>query len=105
MDGTNGECQERYGSTGICLFPSSSSSSSCLVPPFTSSYSLQLSPPVLEIGTFVGFSVATWANAVGKDGSVTGLEKSPEFAQMARDQLSRFGWNNAEVVTGDALHT
>ncbi|EFY88120.1 putative O-methyltransferase [Metarhizium acridum CQMa 102] len=60
---------------------------------------------VLEIGTFVGFSVATWANAVGKDGSVTGLEKTPEFAQMARDQLSRFGWNNAQVVTGDALHT
>lgn len=60
---------------------------------------------VLEIGTFVGFSVATWASAVGKDGIVKGLEKSPEFAQLARDQLRRFGWNNTEILTGDAMQT
>lgn len=60
---------------------------------------------VLEIGTFVGFSVATWASAVGEDGTVTGLEKSPEFAQLATDQLERFGWNNTEILTGDAMQT
>lgn len=59
----------------------------------------------MEIGTFVGFSVAAWANAVGEKGIVTGLEKSPEFSQLARDKLERFGWNNAEIITGDALQT
>ncbi|KAG5913150.1 hypothetical protein E4U53_004985 [Claviceps sorghi] len=60
---------------------------------------------VLEIGTFVGFSVATWAEAVGGDGSVTGLEQSPEYARLARQQLQAFGWNNAEIVVGDALES
>ncbi|QUC21653.1 uncharacterized protein UV8b_05896 [Ustilaginoidea virens] len=60
---------------------------------------------VLEIGAFVGFSVATWAYAVGPDGSVTGLEKCPDYARAAREQLEHFGWSNAHIVTGDALET
>ncbi|KAG6122358.1 hypothetical protein E4U13_002515 [Claviceps humidiphila] len=60
---------------------------------------------VLEIGAFVGFSVAAWAEAVGGDGRVTGLEQSPEYARFAREQLARYGWKNAEILVGDALET
>lgn len=58
---------------------------------------------MLEIGTFVGFSVATWCHAVGGDGTVTGLEKSPEWAKLSREKLKQYGFDNAEVITGDAL--
>ncbi|KPM39291.1 hypothetical protein AK830_g7270 [Neonectria ditissima] len=57
---------------------------------------------VLEVGTFVGFSVAVWADAVGPNGFVTGLERSPEYAKLARDQLKSRGWHNAQILEGDA---
>ncbi|KAK2597363.1 hypothetical protein QQS21_006060 [Conoideocrella luteorostrata] len=60
---------------------------------------------VLEIGAFVGFSVATWSHAVGKDGLVTGLEKSPEYARLAQNQLQRFECYNTEILVGDGLET
>jgi protein-L-isoaspartate O-methyltransferase len=62
-------------------------------------------PPVLEIGAFVGFSVAVWAYAVGPHGKVTGLEKSSQYARLGREQLKKFGWTNTELVEGDALET
>ncbi|KAG5984677.1 hypothetical protein E4U55_003758 [Claviceps digitariae] len=60
---------------------------------------------VLEIGSFVGFSLAAWAEAVGQDGSVTGLEQSAEYTQLAREKLQTYGFNNVEILVGDALES
>ncbi|KAG6001633.1 hypothetical protein E4U21_003988 [Claviceps maximensis] len=60
---------------------------------------------ILEIGSFVGFSVAAWSEAVGTDGSVTGLERSPETAQLSRDRLAASGFENTEIIVGDALES
>ena len=58
--------------------------------------------PVLEIGTYIGFSTMGWAEAVGPHGHVTGLEFSPEYAQVARESFAKYGVKNAEVIVGDA---
>ncbi|OAA57305.1 O-methyltransferase family 3 [Cordyceps fumosorosea ARSEF 2679] len=60
---------------------------------------------VLEIGAFVGYSAMVWANAVGKDGAVTTLEFSAEYADAARKALKDNGVENVEVIQGDALET
>ncbi|EQK98479.1 O-methyltransferase, family 3 [Ophiocordyceps sinensis CO18] len=48
---------------------------------------------VLEVGVFVGFSLAMWANAIGPDGVVTGLEQSAEYAALARERLLKHGYD------------
>jgi predicted O-methyltransferase YrrM len=58
--------------------------------------------PVLEIGTFIGFSTLGWASAVGPEGHVTTLEFSPEYAAIARETFIKNGISNAEVIVGDA---
>lgn len=57
---------------------------------------------MLEIGSFVGFSLAVWAHAVGPDGHVTGLEINPDYAKQSREKLTGSGYHNVEVVEGDA---
>ena len=59
-------------------------------------------PQVLEIGTFIGFSTMGWAEAVGPNGHVTGLEFSPEYAQIARESFAKYGVTNTEIIVGDA---
>jgi predicted O-methyltransferase YrrM len=44
-----------------------------------------------------------WADAVGTDGLVTGLEVSPEYAMMAQAEMTRRGFANTEIIVGDAL--
>ncbi|KAM4061169.1 o-methyltransferase [Hirsutella rhossiliensis] len=58
---------------------------------------------VLEVGVFVGFSLGVWANAVGPEGAVTGLEQSAEYAALAREQLLKHGYDNCRILEGDAL--
>ena len=53
---------------------------------------------VLEIGTYVGFSLLVWLDAVGSDGWVTGLESNAEFAKEAVQSLNERGYRNFEVV-------
>jgi len=60
---------------------------------------------VLEIGVFRGFSAMTWSFAVGAHGSVTGLELSQEYADIARKGFEENGISNCEVIVGDALGT
>ena len=57
---------------------------------------------VLEIGTYIGFSTMGWAEAVGPNGHVTGLEFSPEYAQIARESFTKYGVTNTEIIVGDA---
>lgn len=60
---------------------------------------------VLEIGAFIGYSAMVWADAVGKDGKVTTLEFDAEYAKDAQKALKENGFENVEVVQGDALET
>ncbi|EFY89661.1 putative O-methyltransferase [Metarhizium acridum CQMa 102] len=60
---------------------------------------------VLEVGVYVGYSAMLWAHATGPDGLVTGLEYSPELAEIAQDALAKEGINNVEIIVGDAAET
>jgi predicted O-methyltransferase YrrM len=57
---------------------------------------------VLEIGVFIGFSTMGWAEAVGPDGHVTGLEFSPEYAKIAEEGFEKSSIKNIEIIVGDA---
>jgi protein-L-isoaspartate(D-aspartate) O-methyltransferase len=61
---------------------------------------LQLAPRdrVLEIGTGHGFQTALLARLAGL---VWSVERWPDLARTARDNLARHGIDNAEVVIGD----
>ncbi len=56
---------------------------------------------VIEVGTFTGYSALWIARALGSDGKLWTLEQEPEHASLAKKALS--GFNNCEVMTGDAL--
>lgn len=60
---------------------------------------------ILEIGVYVGYSSLVWSHAVGKDGSVTGLEFSEEYTETARRVFKENKVDNVEIVQGDALQT
>lgn len=60
---------------------------------------------MLEIGVYLGFSLITWADAVGADGHVTGLEFSPEYADRALQKAHGEGYTNTDIVVGDAVKT
>lgn len=43
-----------------------------------------------------------WSEAVGPDGHVTSLEFKEEYAEEARQALSKNKISNVEVIVGDA---
>jgi tRNA A58 N-methylase Trm61 len=47
----------------------------------------------------------TWSHAIGPDGSITGLEFDHEFARSARTALKEHGYENVEIIVGDAAET
>jgi protein-L-isoaspartate O-methyltransferase len=57
---------------------------------------------VLEIGCYIGFSAAVWSYAVGPGGTVTGLEFSKDYVQIAKTKLAGIGINNVEFKVGPA---
>jgi len=58
---------------------------------------------VLEIGTFAGLSAIMLAHALPSDGQVITIEKFPKFADLARENIRRNGFESRiEVITGDA---
>ncbi|CAG7560137.1 unnamed protein product [Fusarium equiseti] len=57
---------------------------------------------VLEIGVYIGFSALVWADAVGPDGLVTGLEFEPEYADLSKKAFEANGVKNAEIIIGPA---
>jgi predicted O-methyltransferase YrrM len=59
-------------------------------------------PTVLEIGVYVGFSALVWADAVGSDGFVTGLEFEPEYAELSNKVFEANGVKNVEIIVGSA---
>ncbi|MEN4473864.1 class I SAM-dependent methyltransferase [Mycolicibacterium cosmeticum] len=63
---------------------------------------LQPGNHVLDMGCGTGASFAALREAVGPTGRVTGVELSEEMAAVARRQVDHQGWDNVEVVVGDA---
>lgn len=57
---------------------------------------------VLEIGVFIGFSTMCWAEAVGPDGHVTGLEFAPEYAKISEEAFATNNIKNIDIIVGDA---
>ncbi|KAJ4022301.1 hypothetical protein NW752_000496 [Fusarium irregulare] len=57
---------------------------------------------VLEIGVYIGFSALVWADAVGPDGLVTGLEFETEYADLSKKAFEANGVKNAEIIVGPA---
>lgn len=60
---------------------------------------------VLELGVYIGFSSLTWSYAVGKDGTVVGLELSEEDAGIARKAFKDHDVENVEIKVGDGVET
>lgn len=58
---------------------------------------------ILEIGTFMGYSTLWMASAMPKNGQIIALEKSPEYAALARAHFdaSPYG-SRMEIAVGDA---
>lgn len=65
---------------------------------------LDLSPgdTVLEIGCGTGRNLAHLVGAVGKHGSVIGVDASPGMLAEARKLIARRGWNNVRLRQEDA---
>lgn len=53
---------------------------------------------VLEIGAGSGYQAAILANLAR---AVISIERISEVAEMARENLSRFGFSNVKIITGD----
>jgi ubiquinone/menaquinone biosynthesis C-methylase UbiE len=57
---------------------------------------------VLDVGCGTGGSFAHLVEAVGPTGRVTGVDLSDEMAAIARARVGEAGWDNVEVVVGEA---
>ncbi len=53
---------------------------------------------VLDIGSGSGWTTALLAHVVGKKGNVTGLEIVPELVDFGAKNLSKYDFENAEIV-------
>jgi SAM-dependent methyltransferase len=57
---------------------------------------------VLDVGCGTGLCCGLLREKVGADGSVVGIEESPEMAAIARDRAAREGWDNVTIVQSGA---
>lgn len=57
---------------------------------------------VLDVGCGTGDSFVHLVEAVGPTGRVTGVDQSEEMATIARARIGEAGWDNVEVVVGEA---
>jgi ubiquinone/menaquinone biosynthesis C-methylase UbiE len=54
---------------------------------------------VLDVGCGTGLSFTALENLVGADGSIVGIEQSPEMLERARARAADNNWRNAEFVS------
>ena len=54
---------------------------------------------ILELGTSLG--IGTSALALNKTSQVTSIEGCPQTAEVARDQLKKFGFENVNLIIGE----
>ena len=57
---------------------------------------------VLDVGCGTGLCCGLLRDKVGPDGTVIGIEESPEMAALAREYIAREGWRNVTVVQSPA---
>jgi len=57
---------------------------------------------VLEIGCGTGLNFALLERAVGPTGHVVGVDLTDAMLDQARERVDRRGWDNVELVLGDA---
>ncbi|MDM7911927.1 MAG: protein-L-isoaspartate O-methyltransferase, partial [Methanotrichaceae archaeon] len=62
---------------------------------------LQKGMKVLDVGGGSGYHAAVMADLVGPDGHVYSVERIPELAAWARENLKKAGITNVTVVEGD----
>ena len=60
---------------------------------------------VLDMGCGTGASFHALREAVGRSGRVTGIELTEDMALIARQRIRAAGWDNVEVIVGDATTT
>jgi demethylmenaquinone methyltransferase/2-methoxy-6-polyprenyl-1,4-benzoquinol methylase len=63
---------------------------------------LQPGQVVLDVGCGTGLCCNLLREKVGPDGTVIGIEESPEMAAIAREHIAREGWRNVTVVQSSA---
>ena len=63
---------------------------------------LQAGQAVLDVGCGTGLCCSLLREKVGPDGTVIGIEESPEMAAVAREHIAREGWRNVTVVQSPA---
>ncbi len=74
--------------------------------PFTVAFMTEALEPksgqkILEIGTGSGYQAAILAKIVGKKGKVITIERIPELAEFAKENLKKYNITNVEIVIGD----
>ncbi len=57
---------------------------------------------VLDVGCGTGLCHGSLLDKVGPQGSVVGIEESPEMAAVARERIEQEGWDNVTVVQSSA---
>ncbi|MDG4828240.1 methyltransferase domain-containing protein [Solwaraspora sp. WMMD1047] len=59
---------------------------------------------VLDVGCGTGLNLPALRAGVGPDGSVVGVDASPQMLRQARARIRRAGWANVAVLAGDAAN-
>jgi ubiquinone/menaquinone biosynthesis C-methylase UbiE len=54
---------------------------------------------VLDVGCGTGLSFTALENLIGPDGSIVGIEQSPEMLERARARAAENGWTNVTLVS------
>ena len=57
---------------------------------------------VLDVGCGTGLCCGLLRDKVGPEGTVIGIEESPEMAAVAREHVAREGWSNVTIVQSPA---
>ena len=57
---------------------------------------------VLDVGCGTGLCHGSLLDKVGPEGSVVGIEESPEMVAVARERIEAEGWDNVTVVQSSA---
>lgn len=66
--------------------------------------SLQEGETVLDLGSGAGFDCFLAANAVGVNGTVIGVDMTPEMIDKARENARKGGYSNVDFRLGDLEH-